>query len=281
MDDPVLEIDPRGSLDAAIDAARLASPLIDRGDRQFAFVPDGYSLQDISDPLRLPGRVRQNVVLDDARSTSAFINRFSGPSSVLIADFEALTITATLDFHGANAGAEAGSVGACDFKALFRLLPSEEFLRWDKMEGSLHDQAAFAEFLEENSVDIASPDPATMVEISRDLEASTDASFKAKTRPENGDRAFVYETETKVKGEIVVPTKFSLCIPLFNGEEPEILEARFRFRPLPDGLKMGFVWHRVEYRRRAQFNLIATRIAEETGVPVFNDRAAAPGGVKG
>lgn len=277
--EPVSDMaDPRGALDAAIDGARLASPLLDRGDRQFAFIPEGYRLENISDPLRLPARVRQAVALDDAASMVAFVNRFSRPESVLVADFNSLTIAGILDFHGGNQRDGAGSVGACEFLAKFSLLPSEEFTRWDKMEGDLHDQAVFAEFLEENSVDIAFPEAATMVEISRDLEASTNAAFRAKTRLENGDRAFTYETETKVKGEIAVPTKFSLAIPLFNGEAPEMLEARFRFRPTPDGLKLGFVWHRVEYRRRAQFNEIAHRIAEQTGVPVFAGRAAAPGG---
>jgi uncharacterized protein YfdQ (DUF2303 family) len=275
----VAELDPRRVLDAAIDGARLASPLLDRGDRQFAFVPDGYKLENISDPLRLPSRVRQGVTLDDAASTIAFVNRFSGSSSVLIADFNSLSIRAVLDFHGGNQGDVAGSVGACDFTATFALLPSEEFSRWNAFEGSMHDQAAFAEFLEENATDICAPEPATMVEISRDLEATTNAAFRARTRLENGDRAFTYETETKVKGDLVVPTKISLCIPLFNGEEPEIVEAMFRFRPQADGLKLGLFWHRVEYRRRAQFNLIAHRIAEETGVPVFAGRAAGPGGV--
>lgn len=272
-------IEARSALDAAIDGARLESPLIDLGERQFAFVPTGYGLQDVSDPLRLPSRIRQLVKVDDAVSLSAFVNRFSRPESVLIADYNTLEITALLDFHGGNLGESTGSVGAGDFRAIFQLLPSEEFTRWNKFEGELHDQAAFAEFLEENAVDIVSPEPATMIEISRDLEASTNASFKAKTRLENGDRAFTYETETKVKNDLVVPTQFALEIPLFNGEKPEILEAKFRFRPQPDGLKLGFVWHRVEYRRRAQFNAIAYRIAEETGCPVFVGRAAAPGGV--
>lgn len=278
---PVMDsVDPRSALDTAIDSARLASPLIDRGDRQFAFIPEGYdlTLKDISDPLRLSARVRQSVTLDDAASLIAFVNRFPADASVLVADFTALTISAVLDFHGDNQTA-AGVVGACEFVAKFALLPSEEYSRWDAIEGQMHDQAVFAAFLEENAVDICAPDPATMIEISRDLEATTNSAFRAKTRLENGDRAFTYETETKVKGDLIVPTKFSLCIPLFNGEEPEILEAMFRFRPQADGLKLGFVWHRVQYRRRAQFNLIATRIAEETGLPVFNGRAAAPGGV--
>lgn len=273
----ILELDPRGTLDAAIDAARLASPLIDRGDRQFAFVPDGYKLQDISDPARLPDRVRQEVSVDDRASLAAFVNRFSNADTVLFADFDALTISAVLDFHTSNTAAVEPRAG--DFVARFKLLPSEEFLRWDKMEGEMWPQAVFAEFLEENSMNISAPDPATMLEISRELEATIGAVFKAKVSLQNGDRAFSYETETKTKGDLVVPKRFALCIPLFNGEGPEILEANFRFRPTPDGLTLGFFWHRVEVRRRAFFNEIAAAVAESTGCPVFNGRVPAPKGL--
>ena len=38
---------------------------------------------------------------------------------------------------------------------------------------------------------------------------------------------------------------------------------------LSGGLMMGFQWHRVEYQRRAHFAEIATKAAEETGLPVF------------
>lgn len=279
MDD-LLHADPRAALDTAIDAARLASPMIDAKDgRQFAFQPDGYTLKDISDPLRLPDRVRQVVTVDDRQSMTAFVNRFRSEHSVLIADFTALTISCVLDFHHHNQATPSVAPAACDFRADFKLLPSEEFTRWDAMEGELHPQAKFAEFLDENASDICDPDPATMVEISRELEATIGAVFKSKVAPESGDRAFQYETETKTKGDVIVPKKFSLCIPLYNGEQPEILTARFRFRPTGEGLHLGFVWHRVEYQRRAFFNAIATQIAEDTGCPVFNGRAAAPLGI--
>lgn len=273
----VPEIDPRGALDAAIDGARLASPLIDRGDRQFAFVPEGYQLKEISDPARLPDRVRQSVAVDDRASMVAFVNRFSNDDTVLFADFEALTISSVIDFHTSNAAAVAPRAG--DFVARFKLLPSEEFLRWDKMEGDLHEQAVFAEFLEENAMNIVEPNPADMLEISRSLEATIGAEFKSKVSLESGDRSFSYETETKTKGDVVVPRKFTVCIPLFNGEGPEMLEARFRFRAGAGGLSMGFVWHRVEVKRRAFFNEVATAIAEGTGRPVFNGRAPAPTGL--
>ncbi len=275
---PAATMDPRAVLDAAIDAARLASPLVDYGDRQFAFVPDGYSLKDISDPYRLSPRVRQQVTLDDRASLTAFVNRFSTLDTVLIADFDALTIRAQIDFHGMPLNNDAPQANPCDFRADLVLRKSEEFLRWDKMEGELHGQAEFGEFLEENAVDIVQPEPAVMIEISRDLEATQGVNFKSANRPESGDRAFTYETETRVKGELKVPREFSIAIPIYQGEQPEVLRARFRFRVTGSGLLLGFVWHRVEYLRQAHFANIATQVSEDTGRPVFYGRAPAPGG---
>ena len=278
MDD-LISVDPRSALNAAIDGARLAQPLFTGFDgRQHALVPNGYTLKDISDPLRLPARVRQSIAVDDRASMSAFLNRYQNGNTIIFADFTSLTIASVIDFHGHNQHADGVWPAACDFKVAFRLLPSEEFTRWDEMEGEMHPQDVFAEFLEENAVDICEPDSATMVEISRELEATIGASFKSKVSLQSGDKAFVYETETKTKGDVVVPKSFALNIPLYNGEGPEILQARFRFKPTGDGLKLGFVWHRVEYQRRAFFNAIAADIADETGCPVFAGRADAPQG---
>ena len=271
------DFNPIHALDAAVDGARRADPLLKTADgREFVFVPASYVLKDVNDPLTLPSRARHIVTLDDRNSMTAYVNRFSRPETVLIADFPSLTISAVIDFHADQDSPVEAQARACDFCADFKLLPSEEFLRWNAMEGEMHPQAAFAEFLDENAVDIAEPDPATMVEISRELEATIDAAFKSAVSPESGDRKFVYETETKTKGDITIPKRFSLNIPLYNGEGPELLEARFRFRATPAGLLLGFVWHRVEYQRRAFFVSIATQIAEDTGRPVFAGRGLRP-----
>lgn len=271
---------PRAVLDAAVAAACLSSPGLETDDgRQFVLVPDSYGLKDISDPLRLPARPRHVVTLDDRASMAAYVNRFQRSETVLIADFASLTISAVIDFHLDNEDSLEGAAGACDFRADFKLLPSEEFLRWNAIQDKMLPQAEFAEFMDENAVDILDPDPATMVEISRELEATIGAVFKSAVSPESGDRKFTYETETKTKGDIIVPKRFSLSIPLYNGEGPETLEARFRFRATPEGLLLGFVWHRVEYQRRAFFNAIAHQIAEDTGRPVFAGRGLVPSGM--
>src|SRR5690606_24603427 len=116
------------------------------------------------------------------------------------------------------------------------LRPSEEWARWDEFEGALRPQAEFAAFLEENAVDILEPESAAMIEVSRDLEATQGVAFMASTRLENGDRKFVYETETHVKGDVQVPREFKLHIPLYQGENPVELSAALRFRVASGGL---------------------------------------------
>lgn len=265
------EAHPESALDAAIKAARLASPVIDgpHGTRHI-LVPDGFRLEAAHDPYALPPHiVKTAVVVDQRASLSAYVNRFSDIRSILIADYDACSIKAVLDWHFDNDVIASLDPQPREHTCTLELRPSEEFKRWAEMENSFHGQAEFAAFLEENAVDVIDPEPAVLIEISRDLEGTQGVTFKSSTRLENGDRSFVYETETRAKGDIKVPREFVLSIPLYEGEEPVPLRCAFRWRINGGQLQMGFIWRRVEYQRRAHFMQIAVAAAEETGRPVF------------
>lgn len=270
----LLEADPRSALDTAMEAARIASPVIDGPDgRTWAALPERIKLHDISDPYRLPSRVRQTVTVDDRASLSAYANRYKSDRSIIIADFDALTISARLDWHDHNQGEAFPEPGHNAHAVTLALRPSEEFSRWDEMEGKIHPQADFARFLEENSVDVGTPEAATMIEISRDFDATVGQVYKSSIRLDNGDRKLVFESDTKVQNGVIIPEKFTLSIPIYNGEEPDELTCLFRWRALGGGaVGLGFQWHRVEYQRRAHFTQIATTASEETGLPVFMGR---------
>ncbi|QFQ87338.1 DUF2303 family protein [Paracoccus kondratievae] len=265
---------PSGALDAAIEAARIASPVISGPDgRTHVALPERIKLHDITDPYRLPSRVRQNVTVDDRVSLSAYANRYKSDRSIIIADFDALTISARLDWHEHNQGEQFPSPGHNAHAVTLALRPSEEFSRWDEMEGKIHPQAEFARFLEENSVDVETPEAATMIEISRDFEATVNQTYKSSVRLDNGDRKLLFENESKVQEGVIIPEKFTLLIPIYNGEEPEALTCLFRWRAMGGGaVGLGFQWHRVEYQRRAHFTQIATTASEETGLPVYMGR---------
>lgn len=265
--------DPKGALDAAIEAARIADPIINHTHgRKHAFVPEGFRLEDISDPDRLPPYIKQSITLNDRSSLIAYVNKFSDQRSILIANYDASTITARLDWHADSVADDAYgalSAQANQHTATFKIANSLEYARWSKMEGEMHSQADFALFIEENVSDIIWPDHGEIIEICRDLEATQGAQFKSRTRLENGDTAFKYETETRVTNDVVVPDEIRLSIPLYFGEDPTEIRAKFRFRVSGGGLLLGFKWHRVEYQRQAKFQEMAHDASEQTSRPVF------------
>lgn len=274
MSDPIAAFGD--ALQALIKAQHLYDPIIDGTDgRQHALVPKDFDLKDISDPHRLPPRVAAQIKVDDRASLVTYAKRYLGPSSFIFADYDDGTISAVLDWHPHNQLAEEfGKAGARAHIVQLKLMPSEEFARWTAMEGKLHPQADFALFLEENASDIWSPEPAVMLELSRDLEGVTGQSFKSRTRLTDGSHGFKFETENKIISEVQAPEEFSLNIPVYHGEQPEVLTAKFRWRPSAQALMLGFAWHRVEYMRRARFTQIAAAAAEETGLPWIAGRRA-------
>lgn len=264
---------PGEALDAAIRAALIASPVIEGPDgRQYAALPEDHRLTELVNTLRLPPYPAQRLQFDNCASLVTYANRFRDARSIIIADYDKLEITAHLDWHPHNQHEDFGLSGAQIHTATLKLRPSEEFARWNAVAGKLMEQADFARFLEENSTDVAYPEAATMIEISRDFEATVGQTYKSAARLDNGDRRMVFETETRAKNEVVIPQKFTLNIPIYNGEEPDTLTALFRWRAQGGGVALGFEWHRVEYQRQAHFEQIAASAAEETGLPYMMGR---------
>lgn len=256
------------ALRALTKADALALKPVEAADgRQHVLIPDGYKLQDITDPHRLRPRPKGFVRVDDRASLVTYAKHHLTPHSVIFADYDEGTITARLDWHPHNQDTAFGASGAQEHSAQLKLLPSEEFTRWNGIQGKLMPQAEFALFLEENASDIHTPEPAHMMELARDLEGTSEIAFKSRTRLTDGSHGFKFEAENKVLSDFAVPDEFKLMIPVYLGEEPELLTAKFRWRPSAQALAMGFVWHRVEYMRRARFTLIAAAVAEDTGLP--------------
>lgn len=268
-------VHPSDFLETVINAARIADPVITGPDgRNYALHHIHYKLTEIAEEGRLPPRPQQRITVDDRTSLTSYANRHSDARSAIIADYDANTITAHLDWHPHNQCADFGASGACSHSVTLKLRPSEEFTRWNAMMGKMHAQDEFAHFIEENSADVAFPEAATMIEISRDFEATVGQTYKSSVRLENGDRRMVFESDTRALRDVVVPTRFTLQIPIWNGEPPDMLTALFRWRAAGQSgaVTFGFEWHRLEHLRRAHFQQIAAAAAEETGLPVFYGR---------
>lgn len=276
---PIDICSPGETLETVLKAARLADPRHTGPDgRQYLVLPEGFRAHELVDEGRLWPWERSRVTVDDRSSLSSYANRFSTDRSIIIADYDALTISARLDWHRHNQDPDDGRAGPDAHSVTLKLRPSEEFSRWNTfVKAGFVDQEAFARFLEENSADVLQPDPATLIEISRDFEATVGQVYKSSTRLDNGDRRMVFQSDSNATSDVVVPKKITLRIPFYNGEEPSDIDAHFRWRGASGGaVVFALEWHRVEYHRRAHFNAIAFAASEETGLPVFLGRQGDP-----
>lgn len=254
--------------------------------RAFLVTPEGHRVQEVTQAnarvMVLPDVVRERPSIATAASLSAYLLRFMTPASVAFADVTRDRITAVVDYHNAaevDAEAEAkpaerlpGAPNHTTHRAVLALRRSEEWALWSGIDGKLLDQVDFARFLEENGGDIAAPDGASVLEACRDLQAVRKVNFKRAVRTASGNESFSYSDETEARpsnGELELPTKFLLRIPVYFGESPTDLYAFLRWK-LDDGrLLLGVKLHRAEHVRQAAFALIVNGIAEATGVPAF------------
>jgi len=133
-------------------------------------------------------------------------------------------------------------------------------------------QLDFARFIEENAPDIKAPDAGTLLEAVRDLQARRNVSFVAAVRTASDNESFEYHdnTEARTKGDLELPTKFLLSLPVYFGDPPLELQAFLRWRMTEGKLSLGIKLHRAEHVRQAAFQQIVVAVHEHTGVlPVY------------
>lgn len=235
--------------------------------RQFLIVPEGFDHIDVTDEhgqkLDTPSYIVQKVTLQTQDSLVEYVNRFKEDYTVLLADIDRNSIVALIDYHS------AASADHVAHRAALTLPLSEEWKLWNGISGRLHDQLSFARFIEENAADIRAPAAGDLLDACRDLQAVRKVNFVGAVRTSSENENFSYSEETNAatgkRGEVEVPTKFVLGLPVYFGEPDTELHAFLRWK-LDDGkLALGIQLHRVEHVRQAVFKAIVVSIAERTG----------------
>jgi uncharacterized protein YfdQ (DUF2303 family) len=234
--------------------------------REYLVVPDEHSSTEVTPAHKtdvlMPKIIKQSVTLQNADALIDYLNRFESDESILFADVAASRIVAALDYHG------AGKPALVEHKATLDLPFSEEWKTWSAINGQLKPQLEFARFVEENAPDIKAPDAGSLLEAVRDLQAKRNVNFvqAIRTASDNENFEFTDNTEARSKGDLELPTKFLLSIPVYFGDPDTELPAFLRWK-LEDGkLLLGIKLHRAEHIRQAAFKLIVTEATEKTGV---------------
>lgn len=261
---------------AALARSGMGPQSVPGGNVPYVLVPEGYKAQPMpelvyNDHAPNPERVKAKVTVLDPASFIEYFTLFNDPNSRVFADETALAVLAVLDYHAAGEG-NAPRWG--QHRVILSLRQSEEWKVWMGRNSQVLTQQQFAEFLEQNAVDIINPAPAGIREIAEDLEATVEVDFASAQRQAGGKVNFRYTetTKTTVSGgkQITVPDQFVINIPAFVGGARVEMQALLRYRVAEQKLKFFYTLVRPEEVIRRAFQEARREIADALKVTIIN-----------
>lgn len=237
----------------------------------FIVLPHGYSVHDLEKTLDAPIRKRGTVTLFDANS---FIDYFKlhQAASRIYGQVDPPKFIAVLNDNRKD------EAGWGDHRAIYNCPISKEWKIWKSFAGHPHDQIAFAEFIEANTPDIISsgddePSGAIMLEVATSFKAQKKVNFASAQRLSNGQVDFAFQEEIQgsagAKGNLKVPERFFIGIPVFEGGAPYKIEAKLRYRLKDGSLSMWFDLVRDHKVLEAAFMDIWTEIHNATQTTIW------------
>jgi uncharacterized protein YfdQ (DUF2303 family) len=245
------------------------------GSVPFAVVPADCQVESLADLIfnehnARPERIKQAVKVSDAASFVEYYTLFHDENSRLFAWEPSLSVTAVIDYHAAGSE-QAPRWGS--HSITLTLQQSDECKIWNASNGKQFGQMEFAEFLEQNSMDIMSPDPAHVVEVARDLAATTEVEFGSGSRTQDGQVRFKYQETVKASvqgGALAVPDRFTIGIPVFIGGDVSEIGVLLRFRVRDGHLVLWYTLVRPDKAKRNAFIAERERIASALSATIIN-----------
>lgn len=252
------------------------APIID-GRLPLLLTPDGSVVA--SPALLAHPLAPAEVSVQAPDSLVAYHERFGTPHTVLfVEDVPQPRLTLVIDYHAPTA--DDGTVGAYAWarhRAVYEPLLTPEWRTWTAMSGKRIDQVAFAQFLEDNLPDIASPAGADILQVARTLEVKKDVAFRSSVRLDNGEVQLRYEEDIQgsaAKGQLSIPDHLVLGLQPFKGAAKYAITARFRYRLDGAAVKLGIELDRPhKVLEQAVTETLADVMAKLADVPVFHGPA--------
>ena len=215
-------------LKTALEALQTAIvPSVTKDGNDYLVIPNDATVFDLEKLLNAPRRIRQKVSFARLDSFCAYVNEFKRPGTKIFVNGRNGGSVAILDYH------TSATASWKDHSARFDPLFTESWNRWNSLNNQSLDQRKFAVFIEDNALDIVEPAPAEMLDISRNLTAKLTVNFKKGLRLEDGTEQIQYEesieSKAGAKGQIEVPSMFTLEMSIFEGRPKRRLQVRLRY----------------------------------------------------
>lgn len=248
------------------------------GNTPFVVIPNDHKVVPLREYIynehaEHPHRKIGTVKVLDAPSFCEYYTKFFDDFSRVFADETTGKVLAVLDYHGAGENAPRW----CQHRIDLTLRKSKEWEIWTKANAHKVTQTEFAEFMENNATDIVDPSSAAMLDVARDLSAKTEVDFSSAQRLADGSVKFKYTEEVRATvgaGELAVPERFTISIPVYIGMERITLTARLRFRIASGKLTFWYDLLRPDTFERQAFLNARQSIAETLGITIINGTPA-------
>lgn len=181
------------------------------------------------------------VIVRNVASFAHYYGKHSDASSEVYASLDEGTFTAVLDAHRGD-GARWGR-----HRLVLALEQTLPWRTWTHLDRQMMRQQEFAEHIEDNARDVhpgGDVTAADLLEVAQHFQAHTKVNFTGGTRLATGQTQLLYsetiEAKAGSRGEIVIPSEFSLAIVPFEDCQPRELPARFRYRLDGGAVKLGY-----------------------------------------
>jgi uncharacterized protein YfdQ (DUF2303 family) len=230
----------------ALAGAKLAQKpfheLIERVPHIFVPGADGaWNVTPHENLLSVPPRKRGTLQMHDVDSFIATLKRYGSLATMnvyLDVDYAANKVAAVGIFNDHEDG--SGAPGWRDFRCTFAPRFSEEWKRWTANNGpkNAKEQVGFAQFMEENIGDIASPPDsklptgADMLAFITTLTETRKVKYGSGVNLQNGmvQIEFIEEGDNSTKGKLEIFREFAIGVrPFFNGDAYQV-RAYLRYR---------------------------------------------------
>jgi uncharacterized protein YfdQ (DUF2303 family) len=218
-----------------------------------------------------PRRRRGNVTLDDAASFERYVNEFKADGSTRIyASLTGHIITAVFNDDTPSPDDDAAQGAWRDHRAHLTLQPTDDWTTWARHDRRLMSQADFAQHLEDNLPSIATPASADLVEVARSFQATNDVQFRSALNLASGETRFAYdesvEAKAGAKGNLEVPSQFTLRLAPYEGCDLVDVVARLRFKISGGNLQLGYFLVDADRIKRAAWDEVIGAVGSVTGI---------------
>ncbi len=232
-----------------------------------------------------PERRAGTAAVQTLRSFIELTARHKDADSVIFAqtNWPNPSLTAVIDYHQTDGVARFGK-----HRIAYPFPCTREFTNWVNRNGKPFSQSEFAEFIEDNIMDLSVPldgertqyealfrtqfaVPTDLVELASGLQVAVNSKVKSTYKTRTGESEIAFETtHTGANGEpLHVPGLFMLSFRAFVDGAELRLPARLRYRLKEGALTWSYQLYKWEDALRDRIAADLALAARDTGLPSF------------